>query len=107
MVEDVFKFPDGNGGYILKKQGPDGKWHECNEKGNYTEEKNGPALERSSERTIGSARKRASGKRDRKTSLYMENELFKRLRYYCIENNTSMTDAISRAVSEFLSAKKD
>jgi len=36
MLDDkVFKFPDGNGGFILKVMSSDGKWHECDEQGNY------------------------------------------------------------------------
>lgn len=47
MVNDVFKFPDGKGGYILKIMGSDQKWHECDEAGNYTE-KEEPAPEKES-----------------------------------------------------------
>lgn len=38
MNQDVFKFPDGNGGFILKIQGPDKEWHICDEHGNILEE---------------------------------------------------------------------
>ena len=45
-------------------------------------------------------------RRNRKTSLYMSDSLSKRLRHYCIENNTSMCAVINMAVSEFLSTKE-
>ena len=106
MVHDVFKFPDGKGGYILKIMGPDQKWHVCDEAGNYTEEKQDPAPEPRPERTSEKAVKKTSGSRNRKTSLYMSDSLSKRLRHYCVENNTSMCAVINMAVSEFLSAKE-
>lgn len=38
MVQKVFKFPDGKGGFILKILGEDEKWHLCDADGNYLEE---------------------------------------------------------------------
>ena len=98
MVHDVFKFPDGKGGYILKIMGPDQKWHVCDEAGNYIEEKQEPAPEPRPERT--------SARTVKKTSLYMSDALSKRLRHYCVEHNSRMCAVINMAVSEFLSTKE-
>lgn len=34
MKENVFKFPDGNGGWFFKCQDPSGRWGPCDEDGN-------------------------------------------------------------------------
>lgn len=53
MIGDrVFKFPDGNGGFILKIRDEEGKWHVCDATGNYLEEeKDEPAKEASPRRS--------------------------------------------------------
>lgn len=106
MVHDVFKFPDGKGGYILKIMGSDQKWHVCDEAGNCIEEKQEPAPKPRPERASKRAVKKTSGSRNRKNSLYMSEALSKRLRHYCVEHNSRMCAVINMAVSEFLSAKE-
>ena len=38
MNENVFKFPDGNGGWILKIQDESGEWVSCDEEGKVVQE---------------------------------------------------------------------
>lgn len=38
MKRQILKYPDGQGGFILKTQDDDGIMHLCDEKGNYIEE---------------------------------------------------------------------
>ncbi len=106
MVNDVFKFPNGKGGFILKIMGEDGNWHLCDEAGKFIEEKNEPVVKQHIERLPKKTGKKALKQHDRKTSLYMSDELLKKLRHYCIENNTSMCAVINEMVSKFLSSKK-
>ena len=103
MLDDkVFKFPDGKGGFTLKVMSQDGQWHDCDENGNYVEEEH--ATER---------RKRNPSRKNQddaepmvKTSLYLKKSTYKKLRFYCVDNDTSMTAVIEKAVSTFLSKKR-
>lgn len=71
MVNDVFKFPDGKGGFILKIQGPDAQWHVCDENGNYEKEEDTPLVVTSRDDDRGS---KQTGRRSaRKEKDYADN----------------------------------
>ncbi len=67
MIEEkrTFKFPDGEGGWILKVQLPDGSWEPCDEEGNLLE----PPVENPSQpQAEGSARKKKPAPRSSRKS---------------------------------------
>ena len=106
MIGDkVFKFPDGNGRFILKIMDDEGKWHVCDADGNYTEEEKEPEVKSapSQKPKVQTSGTKSLGK---KTSIYLPEDLFKQLRHYGIDNEMSMTEIINEAVSAFLSKKK-
>ncbi len=99
MIEEkrTFKFPDGEGGWILKVQLPDGSWEPCDEEGNLLE----PSVKKPEQpQAEGSARKKKpAARRSKKASsvpLRGERERANNsLHFYA-------SDRLSRLITEYL-----
>lgn len=129
MNENVFKFPDGNGGWIFKIQDEDGEWLLCDEEGNVaqkTEPVSSKTPDDSAPRSQASAVPTVKRGRKKKTQIQEEGgpaglnvhfhptmELLRRLNMYIGWKLTygaislSKNEVLCQALREFLDNDRD
>lgn len=110
----IFKFPDGDGGYIYSYQDPDTfEWVNCDKDGTplKKEVKEAPAsppVEEMPHASPKEKRTRHSQKQHfgTKTSLYLDEDLFIRAKHYCADYRITLTELINRCLLLFLKKAK-